>query len=106
MTCTVPRGIVASPQEVGSCINVSSMSSDDVLQLASCVSTCFLRYLSHKHRNAQAFACGLTWEQLALALWEMPALTGVLRVRVGEVTPTGKPPPLAVRLEQALPFRR
>ena len=67
-------------------MDVSSMFSDAVPLLASCVSTCLLRYLPHKHRNAQAFACGLTWEQLALALWEMPALTGVLRVRVSEVT--------------------
>ena len=29
-----------------------------------------------------------------------------IRLCPSEVTPTGKPPPLAVRLEKALPFRR
>jgi hypothetical protein len=67
-------------------MDVSSMSSTEVSLLASYVYPCLLRYLSHKHWNAQAFALGLTWEPLALALWEMPALTGVLRVRVSEVT--------------------
>jgi hypothetical protein len=27
-------------------------------------------------------------------------------VTIGEITPNGKPPPLAVRLEKALPFQR
>src|SRR5919201_6450727 len=35
MTCPMPRGIVASPLELGSCIYVSSISSDDVSPLAS-----------------------------------------------------------------------
>jgi len=48
MTYTVPKGIVASPQEVGSRRDVSSMSLDDVSLLASCVYRCPLPYISHR----------------------------------------------------------
>src|SRR5215211_7310704 len=40
--------------------------------------------LPQKHRDAQPFARGLAWQELALALRQMSALAVMLRVGVGE----------------------
>ena len=40
--------------------------------------------LPQKHRDAQPFACGLVWQELALTLRQMSALAVMLRVGVGE----------------------
>ena len=43
-----------------------------------------LAHLPHEHRNTEALPGCLTWEQLALALGQMPTLAVMLRVRVRE----------------------
>ena len=80
--------------------------------------------LAHPHVRFRALGCiptyndqlGPTWGyKLAHHLAKHGIFTAIPRVALGQhepkahreaLTPMGKPPPLAVRLEQALPFRR